>query len=114
MQHFENPLREAGFISNQAVSGIFGNIRQIISVNEELMKRLQTMNIGEAFLGLGPFLKLYSTYANNHERALATLMDCEQKHPDFAQFRRRQEQLSDMNGLKLNALLITPVQRVPR
>ena len=23
---------------------------------------------------IAPFLKLYSTYANNHERALATLM----------------------------------------
>jgi RhoGEF domain len=40
--------------------------------------------------------------------------DCEQKHPAFAKFRRQQEELAEMNGLKLNALLITPVQRVPR
>lgn len=73
-QHFEDPLHETGMIDNHVITSIFGNIRQIIGVNEELMKRLQTMNIGEAFLQLGPFLKLYSSYANNHERALAALM----------------------------------------
>jgi len=42
------------------------------------------------------------------------LQDYEQKFPEFASFRRRQEELPVMNGLKLNALLITPVQRIPR
>ena len=32
------------------------------------------MPTGKAFLQMSPFLKLYSTYANNHERALATMM----------------------------------------
>jgi len=40
--------------------------------------------------------------------------DFEQKFPEFALFRRQQEELPVMNGLKLNALLITPVQRIPR
>lgn len=38
----------------------------------------------------------------------------EQKCPEFSQLRRRQEELPELGGLKLNALLITPVQRVPR
>ncbi len=38
----------------------------------------------------------------------------EQKVPEFSAWRRRQEELPVMRGLKLNALLITPVQRIPR
>ena len=38
----------------------------------------------------------------------------EQKCPEFSQLRRRQEELPELGGLKLNALLITPVQRIPR
>lgn len=74
LQNFEDPLIASGLLSGQAVSAIFGNVREIIGINRELMRHLSTKNIGEAFLLLGPFLKLYSTYANNHEHALAALM----------------------------------------
>ena len=76
LQHFEDPLSASGLLPSQAVSAIFGNVREIIGINRELMSHLSTKNIGEAFLLLGPFLKLYSTYANNHEHALAALMVC--------------------------------------
>jgi len=76
LQYFEDPLSESGLLPSQAVNAIFGNVREIIGINSELMKHLSTKNIGEAFLLLGPFLKLYSTYANNHEHALASLMVC--------------------------------------
>jgi len=75
-QHFEDPLTVSGLLPNQAVNAIFGNVREIIGINHELMNHLSTKKIGEAFLLLGPFLKLYSTYANNHEHALASLMVC--------------------------------------
>ena len=76
LQYFEDPLSASGLLPSQAVSAIFGNVREIIGINRELMRHLSTKNIGEAFLLLGPFLKLYSTYANNHEHALAALMVC--------------------------------------
>jgi len=76
LQNFEDPLTASGLLPSQAVNAIFGNVREIIGINCELMKHLLTKNIGEAFLLLGPFLKLYSTYANNHEHALASLMVC--------------------------------------
>ena len=76
LQLFEDPLNASGLLPSQAVGAIFGNVREIIGINRELMRHLSTKNIGEAFLLLGPFLKLYSTYANNHEHALAALMVC--------------------------------------
>lgn len=80
LQCFEFPLRKAAVLSEQEVSSIFGNVRQILSLNQELMSRLEDADqIGRAFLQMAPFLKLYSMYANNHEKALATLLvgeDC--------------------------------------
>jgi len=80
LQLFEDPLNASGLLPSQAVTAIFGNVREIIGINRELMRHLSTKNIGEAFLLLGPFLKLYSTYANNHEHALAALMVCRYLH----------------------------------
>jgi len=73
-QFFETPTRESGLIPAHIIVTIFSNIRQIISVNTELWQHLNMTSTGAAFLKMGPFLKLYSTYANNHERALATLL----------------------------------------
>ena len=53
---------------------IFGNVQQIIGVNKELSYYLETQSVGKAFLQLSAFLKVYSTYANNHERALACML----------------------------------------
>lgn len=74
LQYFEGPLRENGLIGDHVIVTIFSNIQQIISVNQELMQHLSESSVGQAFLLVAPFFKLYSTYANNHERALATLM----------------------------------------
>ena len=73
-QLFELPTRESSLIPDHVVVTIFSNIRQIISINTELWEHLNMLSTGAAFLQMGPFLKLYSTYANNHERALGTLL----------------------------------------
>jgi hypothetical protein len=45
--------------------------------------------------------------------AFFTLQDLEAKNPDLMTFRNRQEDRPEVQ-MKLNALLITPVQRIPR
>lgn len=42
------------------------------------------------------------------------IQEWEKKCPKFAAFKEQQENLEEAKGLKLNALLITPIQRVPR
>ncbi|KAK2153215.1 hypothetical protein LSH36_304g05049, partial [Paralvinella palmiformis] len=74
VKYFETPLQTNGVLPPDIVAMIFSNIRQIIRINQELMNHLRSLSIGEAFLKLGPFLKLYSTYAKGHERALTLLM----------------------------------------
>lgn len=144
-----------------------------MEVNKTLLEYMEHTTIGEAFKYLAPFLKLYSSYANNHENAINLLQvkkmeiyldkdmqffvyfshrimyrsklfpwylvhiylascysnvfwnkkvlwifdilqEWRQKSSGFHEFIQNQEEKADMMGLKINALLITPVQRVPR
>ncbi|XP_052802295.1 rho guanine nucleotide exchange factor 39-like isoform X2 [Mya arenaria] len=78
------------------------------------MEYMEQTTVGTAFKFLGPFLKLYSMYANNHQQASNTLQENLQKNEKFATFVAEQEERPEVNGLKLGALLITPVQRIPR
>ncbi|XP_064634533.1 uncharacterized protein LOC135492188 [Lineus longissimus] len=111
--YFEIPLRAQKLLPNAQISIIFGNIQQLIQVNNELRLHLEEMEVGNAFLQMGHFLKLYSVYAKNHTLAITTLEDVESRNPDLVTFRNRQEDRPEVQ-MKLNALLITPVQRVPR
>ena len=64
------PLRNYQYIPDSDVDGIFSNIEQILHVNEELLSRMTRFGIGKAFAALTPFLKLYSLYASNYDRAI--------------------------------------------
>lgn len=44
-----------------------------MEVNKTLLEYMEHTTIGEAFKYLAPFLKLYSSYANNHENAINLL-----------------------------------------
>ncbi|VDI47824.1 Hypothetical predicted protein [Mytilus galloprovincialis] len=72
-KYFDFPLRFNCLIPDNIHSKIFGNIEQIWEVNKTLQEYMEQTTIGQAFHYLGPFLKLYSSYANNHETALAAL-----------------------------------------
>ncbi|XP_061174840.1 rho guanine nucleotide exchange factor 39-like [Saccostrea echinata] len=113
-KHFDFSLRFNCLIPEDVHGQIFSNVEQIMEVNKTLLEHMEQTTVGEAFKHLGPFLKLYSSYANNHENAITLLQEWRQKSPGFNEFIQKQEERPDMMGLKVNALLITPVQRVPR
>ena len=70
---FLAPLQVACLIPKNAKSVIFSNVEAIQAVNRELLSHMETQSLGDAFLALAPYLKLYSTYANNFEQACAML-----------------------------------------
>ncbi|XP_048780867.2 rho guanine nucleotide exchange factor 39-like [Ostrea edulis] len=113
-KHFDFPLRFNCLIPENVHSQIFSNAEQIMEVNKTLLEYMEQTSVGEAFQYLAPFLKLYSSYANNHENAITLMQEWRQKSAGFNEFIQNQEEKPDMMGLKVNALLITPVQRVPR
>lgn len=111
---FIEPLEANQLLNENVVTNVFGNIRSIRSVNQALLEYLEKFSIGSAFIKLGPYLKLYSAYAKNFQHAASALQDCEQKNRQFRLFKEKQESRPEVKGLKLNALLITPIQRIPR
>eukprot|EP00118_Oscarella_pearsei_P013497 m.108646 g.108646 ORF g.108646 m.108646 type:complete len:143 (+) comp37321_c0_seq9:357-785(+) len=69
IQLFLNPTREACLLPDHARAAIFSNVEAILAVNSELLACMQLQSPGDAFLRLAPFLRLYSLYANNFQRA---------------------------------------------
>ena len=65
-------MRIRQVVPNHVIDTIFGNVHQLIRVNNELRAYLDEHDVGEAFVKIGPFLKLYSVYAKNHHHALST------------------------------------------
>lgn len=62
-------LKNANIVPKSVLNTIFSNIEGIEAINKELLNHMETLGVGDAFLAMAPFIKLYSTYANNFERA---------------------------------------------
>lgn len=113
--YFKRPIEEQKLASSQVIGKLFGNVETILNVNKELLVQLHPAkeNIGKVFLNTAPFLKLYSVYAFNYKNVLDTLQDLPKSHPKLYRFVCTQESRPDVSA-KLNSLLITPIQRIPR
>lgn len=104
------------------IKAIFSNVEQILNLNSELLKELVKANkdawprtrIGEAFMQMAPYLKIYTTYVNNFDAATETLLSCEKKYPKFANALAKIAQTGNMSQYSLPSYLIMPVQRIPR
>ena len=114
-EFFMKPLQENGHLDSQIYASIFGDLLGIRQVNKELLTAMEisTDKIGQVFLDLAPYLKFYSTYANDFKTATNLVEEQLNKNKPFRQFMERQESRPEVCK-KLNALLITPVQRIPR
>lgn len=114
-EYFMKPLQENKILESQNYANIFGDILGIRQVNKELLVAMEmsTENIGKVFLDLAPYLKFYSTYANDFRAATQLVEEQLERNKAFKTFMERQESRPEVQK-KLNALLITPVQRIPR
>ena len=104
------------------VKAIFSSLEVICAYNDNLLEQLQPrvqdwspqQRLGDIFLQICGFLKVYTNYVANYNISIYTLNRCRTKKEKFAQWLSEREALSDLQGLKLGALLILPVQRIPR
>jgi len=58
-------------------------------------------------------MNLYSTYINNYDTSNQALLACRERRPEFTQYLHEQATLGGVSHW-LEALLIMPVQRLPR
>lgn len=114
-EFFMKPVREGNLLPNSDFATIFGDLPSIIQVNKELLTALEASDdrIGKVFLELAPYLKFYSTYANDFQSAVKLVEYWTEKNKAFRALLASQESRPEVKH-KLNALLITPIQRIPR
>eukprot|EP01113_Clastostelium_recurvatum_P028624 TRINITY_DN3459_c0_g1_i2.p1 TRINITY_DN3459_c0_g1~~TRINITY_DN3459_c0_g1_i2.p1 ORF type:complete len:1330 (+),score=357.21 TRINITY_DN3459_c0_g1_i2:583-3990(+) len=100
---------------------IFSELEVILAYNGMLLKTLEQRmknwktndNLGDAFLKMTDFLKVYTQYVNNFNSALKTITLSKQ-HERLGPFLEACAKDPRCKGLDLGALLIAPIQRIPR
>ena len=121
VNEFHTPLcKQEQLISKQTLQCIFSNIEDIRIINRELLEALERkmdqwtsqQELGTVFQKLVPFLKLYRDYCENYDTAINRYQE-KMKDKPFAQVIQGIEQKVG-GGLNLPALLIMPIQRIPR
>lgn len=125
---FQTPLMNAakagndGFTEADVVSMFSSILQMLIPVNQELLQGLEkrlasfdplTTLIGDVFVAIGPFLKMYLEYSRNYQSAIDTYNRLLKDNPNFAQKLQASKDRSSTK-LGLEHLLIMPVQRIPR
>ena len=117
---YERPLREAGIVPDDAVALLFGNVAELYAVNRELLAALSDARAqrrtGAVFQAFIPRFEAYTQYGESFDEASALLQKLKKNSSEFRKFLARQRvQHSDVVSLDLlDALLITPIQRLPR
>jgi hypothetical protein len=101
-QLFIAPLHEASktsapILTARQIADVFSNLDDIITVNQELFEQLSARlreptwtaknhSVGDIFVRLSPFLKVYAVYVRNYQQAIRFIMEQMSKHTQFAQF----------------------------
>lgn len=112
---FVNPLKQLNLIDMASHTILFGQLELIHNINNELLERLDADldDVANAFLKLAPFFKIYSVYAFDYRNSMILLQNLTMKNAPFRSFLENAESRPEVQQ-KLNSLLITPIQRVPR
>ncbi|XP_004409834.1 PREDICTED: FYVE, RhoGEF and PH domain-containing protein 2 [Odobenus rosmarus divergens] len=123
---FQELLREARgskAFPEDVVRLIFSNISSIYQFHAqfflpELQRRLDswtaTPRIGDVIQKLAPFLKMYSEYVKNFERAVELLATWTDKSAPFQEVITRIQSSEASGSLTLQHHMLEPVQRIPR
>ncbi|KAB0796747.1 hypothetical protein PPYR_10808 [Photinus pyralis] len=111
--HFMAPLKEREILTNDEYDTLFCNVKTISNISSELIHQLETKSFADAFSKIVPFFKHYSVYAYHYKASLQMLQNISKKNAAFAHLLEMQESRPEVQS-KLSALLITPIQRIPR
>lgn len=96
------------------IKAVFSVIEHLVPLNQNLMLSLEErilawttgQRIGDTFVKVAPFLKMYTTYSNNYDTAIQVLSRISHE-PFFATE-------PAMSNRAIESILITPIQRIPR
>eukprot|EP01105_Mastigella_eilhardi_P021249 TRINITY_DN5134_c0_g1_i4.p1 TRINITY_DN5134_c0_g1~~TRINITY_DN5134_c0_g1_i4.p1 ORF type:complete len:582 (+),score=121.54 TRINITY_DN5134_c0_g1_i4:46-1791(+) len=127
------PLKQAeeensSILTREEFSSLFANVFNLFQLNQQLLQELEQRIsnwtadscIGDVFMKLAPFFKLYVSYCANHSIACETLTKL-MSRSSFSSFIKKaakqnvgSSQATDHFDQSLASSLILPVQRIPR
>ncbi|XP_053770242.1 FYVE, RhoGEF and PH domain-containing protein 2 isoform X2 [Desmodus rotundus] len=122
-QELLEEARSSKAFPEDVVRLIFSNISSIYQFHAqfflpELQRRLDdwtaTPRIGDVIQKLAPFLKMYSEYVKNFQRAAELLATWTDKSPPFQEVLTRIQSSEASGSLTLQHHMLEPVQRIPR
>lgn len=109
-------------INEADIKVIFSSVEIIYNVNMVLIEKLNSkmrrwtskQTLGDVFIYMADWLKIYTDYINNYDKSQSALLRCKEESPRFAQFLmdRSLEPVCALRGLE--TFLVTPIQRPPR
>jgi len=120
-EHAKQSLISSPSCSKADIATIFAHVDSIISVNSELLSRLDermanwsnNQLLGDIFEEITPYLKVYIQFVNNYDNVQAVL-EKNMKKPAFAHSLEKAKKNPEARHLDIQSYLIMPVQRVPR
>uniref|UniRef100_A0A1I7ZTR2 DH domain-containing protein n=1 Tax=Steinernema glaseri TaxID=37863 RepID=A0A1I7ZTR2_9BILA len=111
LDNFLTPMENQHLLTRSETQIIFGEIETIYKINTMLLEMLNTGDPANAFKQFLPCIKAYYRYAEKFERAHDLHLSKVREN------KRYQKLVTSAEGdaqMKLEALLIMPIQRIPR
>lgn len=117
------PLLKRAIITSEEAKILFPSVEAIFNVNATLLKSLdKRMNdgwrfhtkLGDIFVAMVDFLKIYSTFVTSYTGALRLLVDKETHSPEFRAAVQSANSDRRTHGNDIRSLLVMPIQRLPR
>jgi len=113
------PLRTNKIIPRTDANILFSNVEQLYGVNQELLSAFEKRQkenpyveeIGDIWLTMLEYLKMYMLYCGNYAYAITKLEDLK-RSKSFNKFLMTQFHKKESRSLKLDSFLIKPVQRI--
>eukprot|EP01125_Pyxidicula_operculata_P005532 TRINITY_DN1955_c0_g5_i2.p1 TRINITY_DN1955_c0_g5~~TRINITY_DN1955_c0_g5_i2.p1 ORF type:complete len:604 (-),score=105.66 TRINITY_DN1955_c0_g5_i2:816-2627(-) len=141
LKNFKAPLIEKGLLPEDSIPQIFSNVEIIHGVNKSIVDALtdqinelrgggegkddalstpvlisltniDKLPVGNIFMRLAPFLKMYLQYCESHDNALTILSKHKKKKKELEMFDQEQSEKPECRGLYLKDYLIKPIQRL--
>eukprot|EP01133_Synstelium_polycarpum_P007733 gene7733-9063_t len=116
---FVGPIKEKELLSVKDANMLFSNIEVLLSINQTMLAELErddepshySTKVGQAFLKMSHYLKMYNAYCSNQHTALKLLEEEKDKNEPFRLFLDGCMADPRCRGLPLLSFIIKPVQK---
>ncbi|PRP78706.1 hypothetical protein PROFUN_13445 [Planoprotostelium fungivorum] len=119
VQVFVRPVINERLVPKEEVSHLFGNVEQLLPINEELLKGLKSapideIRVGQVFIERSPLLKRYAFFCSSQHDILPRLRRLRKEYPKFDAFLMEAEKTPECKDHDIMDYLISPMQRITR